>query len=132
MGAFDGPSADRLRWLEEGYPVSCFSPWALVADASVWFAVLAMAGFITERWIRRIERGVQIHWGAILAFGLAGIVTVWIEGWDDSFRPAWYDYPSWLFGIACTIYAIELLIIRGAVWSLTKFQRAVAPATLIR
>ena len=41
-----------------------------------------------------------------------GGVVIWILSNDSSDRPDWYDYPSWLFGMAAMVYAAELLILR--------------------
>jgi hypothetical protein len=127
MGEWDRPIAVRLRYAEDGYAISCFRPLALSVDVPVWLVVITLTGFVIERWIRRVERGVQMHPGVILAVVVVVAIMICVLGKDESFRPKWYDYPSWLFGIACSMYAICVLIIRGVVWSLRKSQGQVAP-----
>ena len=41
---------------------------------------------------------------------MAGVV-IWIVSLDRWWRPAWYDYLSWLLGLAAAVYAAGLMIV---------------------
>jgi hypothetical protein len=45
---------------------------------------------------------------SVLAGGAAGVLRL-----DYSFRPEWYDYPSWLAGIVCAVFAVEVAVFAG-------------------
>jgi hypothetical protein len=95
-----------------GDPVGPVSFPAFAADLAVWLLVVAATGFVAERWVRRVQQRTAMRPSAVLGALLVTGVVVWIVSLDDLRRPAWYDYPSWLLGIAAAVYAAGLLITR--------------------
>ena len=110
MGTYGWP----LRYGHQclGFSAAYFNFFAFGADLAVWLLVVAATGFIVQRWVRRVQQRTAMRPSAILvALAVAGVV-IWIVNLDDSLRPAWYDYPSWLLGIAAAVYAAGLLVPR--------------------
>ena len=70
------PEADGSGLI--GFLVSSYSPLKLIADISIWLTTIAMTGFVIERWVRRVERGVRTHPVMILALVL--VVGFMISG----------------------------------------------------
>lgn len=126
LGEFGHSPEDRLRAATDGFPVRCFHPLPLVADILASFAIIGSVGFVVERWIRRVERGTPMRPRTIAVAVLVVCTLVWTLNHDESFRPRWYDCPSWLFGIAAVIYTIQILAVRGVAWIVQRFSRGSA------
>ncbi len=92
----------------------------LVGGLAVWLTVLASTAFVVERWIRRVEQRVHLQKRVFLFLSLVVAIMIWISR-DWSWEPDSCDYYAWLFGLAGTIYAIEVLTVRH--WkSVPKFS----------
>jgi hypothetical protein len=108
--------------MEDGFPLAMFQPAGLLADAAVWLAIVAATGLIVERWVRRTERRTPMKPASILATAVVVGGVYCALKIDESFRPEWYDYPFWLFGIACTILAVEVAVFSAAGWLFRRFR----------
>ncbi len=101
----------RYEFHLAGDPVGPFGFPAFAADLAVWLLVVAATGFVAERWVRRVQERTAMRPSAILvALAVAGVV-IWIVSLDRWWRPAWYDYLSWLLGLAAAVYAAGLMIV---------------------
>ena len=89
-----------------------FNPFAFVGDWMVWLAVVPATGFVVARWARRVQERVTFTNVSFLAAVVALTVPIWTLSWDQWFGPQWYEYYAWYFGLAATIYAIEVLTVR--------------------
>ena len=102
----------------DGFPTNPIHPLPLIADILISLALIASTAFVVGRWIHRVEQNIPMRPIAILVGVVVVCTLIWVLDHDDSFRPDWYDYPSWLLGIAGMIYTIPLLMVRGVVWSI--------------
>ena len=113
-----GIFTDEYGWPLQYYGNSSYSAvprfnWpSLVGDIVVWLVVTAATGVVVEGWVRRVERRIPRRQFTILAVCSAFAATLWILNANDSFRPDWYDYYPWLFGLMATVYATPVLIFR--------------------
>jgi hypothetical protein len=100
-----------LKYSSLDSSVRYFAPFALTADTLVWLTAMVAMGFVVERWVRRVEQRISMRPTAFLSAIFVAYVVICVLLNDPSSRPDWYDYPSWLLGIAATVYAAELLIV---------------------
>jgi hypothetical protein len=105
-------------------PVGCLKAIGLTTNVLTWLAMIAATGFVIERWIGHVEQRIPSQSASILA----GIVIVGggilcILALDPSHRPEWYDYPSWLFAIACTLFVVQLVVFGSVRWLFGRFRR---------
>lgn len=108
----DGTS--RPLWpMGQGLPVSFVDAVAPVADFLIALAMLAATGFVVEGWIRRAERRDPVRRTSILLAVMTVVAVACTLKIDRSYRPEWYAYPFWLFGIACTVFAGMVLSARA-------------------
>jgi hypothetical protein len=107
----------------EDFPISSFHPLSLIADIVVAFVLIASIGFVVDRWICRVERGIPMRLRMILPVAFVVCVLIWVLNHDRFFRPDWYDYPFWLVGIAAVIWSVQFLLVRGVTWSVRRFCR---------
>ena len=123
MAECDQAAGYRQGTTDEGFPLSYFNLPLWIADILIALAVIAATGFVVERWIRRTQRGERMSRTATpAAVAVAGVVA-WILWMDQSFRPDWYLYPFWLFGIACAVFAGLVLLTRAAAYVRSEFQQ---------
>ena len=123
--------SDRDCWhasefLSALFPMGFLKATALIADLLVWLMIVAATGFVVERWVRQIEQGIPTRLAALFLAGtvlFGGIICtseLTLPCW-----PEWYDFPFWLFGIACTIFAVELAplhLLRAALQEIPRME----------
>ncbi len=100
-----------LKYLCLGSPAKRLPLFALPVDVVIWLAITVATGFVVERWVRRVEQRIPMRPTAFYSFLFVACVVIWALSKDDSWRPPWYDWLPWLFGIVATVYAVELLVL---------------------
>ena len=112
------------HWAHRGWPFTYylgrFDVVGLMADIAISLTIIVAAAVVVEYWTRKIEQGTPIRLAPFLAAAVVGnvICVFTLNAWE---LPEWYDYLSWLFGIACAAFAVEMAILRGAGWLFRKF-----------
>ena len=92
-----------------------FDAVGLIADIAVWLTIITATGVVVEHWTRKVEQGTPIRPAPFLAATVVGNVVCLFTLSNPGDFPEWYDYLSWLFGIAFAAFAIEVAIFRRGV-----------------
>jgi hypothetical protein len=127
---FRGSDWQRQSFARDGAVVDYVVITHAIVDLLILLAVLASVVIVVERWIRRIELAQRAQFSGWIAAAIAIAGTIAVLWFDPSFRPEWYSYPVWLFGVASTIFALEILSIYCASCISRGAQRLARRATL--
>jgi hypothetical protein len=105
------------------FPISWLKAIALTADILVCLAITAATGFVVERWIRHTELGTPVRRASFVAGTVIFGGMICALPFDQSNWHIWYEYSIWLFGIACTAFAVPVAVFSCTVWLFRRFRR---------
>jgi hypothetical protein len=107
------PDADPDSLSKLGFTTSYVDPIALAVDGLAWLIAIVSVAFTVERIIRHWEAGTRGGWRTLVIWALITGSTFAIAYCDPAIPPRWYDYPSWLFTVACTVCGVGWLFFRA-------------------